>query len=86
LPQRVPKSTPSLSTPFLFSTLGQCSILAEALFPGQRTELSNEWRTRQFEYTWLRTASGRYVDFWQVTGEALSFAAKKIRIRVSRYI
>ena len=28
--------------------------LAERLFPGRGMELSNEWRTRQFEYTWLR--------------------------------
>ena len=32
--------------------------LAEELFPGRGTELGNEWRTRQFEYTWLRTVSG----------------------------
>jgi 2-haloacid dehalogenase len=33
------------------------------------------WRTRQFEYTWLRTLSGRYADFWQVTQDALVVAA-----------
>lgn len=27
------------------------SVLAERLFPGKGTELSNQWRTRQFEYT-----------------------------------
>jgi len=32
------------------------------------------WRTKQLEYTWLRTLMGRYVDFWQVTGDALDFA------------
>ena len=45
--------------------------LAEELFPG--TGLSDEWRTRQFEYTWLRVAAHHYADFWQVTGEALLF-------------
>lgn len=53
--------------------------LAEQLFPGNGVELSNEWRTRQFEYTWLRVATQRYVDFWQVTGDALEFAALKLK-------
>src|SRR5215813_8069426 len=50
--------------------------LAETLYPGKGSELSNLWRTRQFEYTWLRTLSQRYADFWQVTEAALVFAAK----------
>ncbi len=32
------------------------------------------WRTKQLEYTWLRTLMGRYVDFWQITQDALNFA------------
>ena len=54
--------------------------LADELFPGQGTDLSNAWRTRQFEYTWLRTLSQRYVDFWQVTEDALVFAAKTLKL------
>jgi 2-haloacid dehalogenase len=34
------------------------------------------WRTKQLEYTWLRSLMGRYVDFWSVTDEALRFALK----------
>ena len=48
----------------------------EEMFPGKGSELGNIWRARQFEYSWLRTLGGRYVDFWQVTEEALVFAAK----------
>ena len=36
--------------------------------------LSRLWRTKQLEYTWLRSLMGRYVDFWTVTDEALRFA------------
>jgi 2-haloacid dehalogenase len=54
--------------------------LAETLFPGRGEALGNAWRVRQFEYTWLRTLAGRYADFWQVTGEALSFAAKLLKL------
>ena len=48
--------------------------LAERLFPGRGAELSNAWRTRQFEYQWLRALSGRYADFRQATEGALVFA------------
>jgi 2-haloacid dehalogenase len=57
--------------------------LAETLFPGKGAELSNAWRVRQFEYTWLRTLNGRYVDFWQATQEALVFAAKLLRLELT---
>jgi len=36
--------------------------------------ISMTWRTKQLEYTWLRSLMGRYVDFWQVTGDALDYA------------
>lgn len=32
------------------------------------------WRTKQLEYTWLRSLMGAYANFWQVTGEALDYA------------
>ncbi|HTD17542.1 MAG TPA: haloacid dehalogenase type II [Chthoniobacterales bacterium] len=57
--------------------------LAEEFFPGRATELSNLWRTRQFEYTWLRTLYGRYADFWQVTQDALEFAAKMLKLELT---
>ena len=55
--------------------------LADEMFPG--TGLSDEWRTRQFEYSWLRAAAGQYVDFWQVTEEALAFAARRLKLDVN---
>ncbi|MBT9614065.1 MAG: haloacid dehalogenase type II [Burkholderiales bacterium] len=54
--------------------------LAETLFPGKGTELSNAWRVRQFEYQWLRVLGGRYADFGQATQEALVFAAKTMQL------
>ena len=36
--------------------------------------LSDLWRTKQLQYTWLRSLMGDFVDFWHVTGEALDFA------------
>jgi 2-haloacid dehalogenase len=57
--------------------------LAEEMFPGKGTGLSQVWRTRQFEYTWIRTAGGRYSDFWQVTEDALVFAANALQLELT---
>src|SRR5271165_2188743 len=54
--------------------------IAKEMFGEQGAELVTLWRTRQFEYSWLRVASGRYADFWQVTSDALSFAAQSLKI------
>lgn len=37
-------------------------------------QISMLWRTKQLEYTWLRSLMGQHTDFWQVTGDALDFA------------
>lgn len=39
--------------------------------------LSQLWRTKQLEYTWLRALMGRHTDFWQVTGDALDYALER---------
>lgn len=36
------------------------------------------WRSKQLEYTWLRSLMGRYEDFWAVTGAALDFACRRL--------
>jgi 2-haloacid dehalogenase len=36
--------------------------------------LSALWRAKQLEYSWVRTLTGRYRDFWSLTEEALDFA------------
>jgi 2-haloacid dehalogenase len=46
-----------------------------------RAALTTLWRDKQLQYTWLRTLQGRYVDFWQVTGDALDFALDSLGIR-----
>jgi 2-haloacid dehalogenase len=42
---------------------------------GEHAEaLSQLWRAKQLEYTWLRALMGRHAGFWQVTGDALDHA------------
>lgn len=52
------------------SAAARCPEIPE----GRRAALTALWRDKQVQYTWLRTLQDRYVDFWQVTGEALDFA------------
>jgi len=59
------------------------ATLAETLFPGQGANLTNAWRVRQFEYTWLRSLSNRYADFMQVTDDALIFAARSNKLELT---
>jgi len=37
-------------------------------------QVSMLWRTKQLEYTWLRSLMGHHADFWQVTQDALNFS------------
>jgi len=58
-------------------------VMTEQLFPGRGTALVAAWRARQFDYTWLRTLTGSYVDFLQVTDDALQFAAEAEKIAIT---
>jgi len=53
---------------------------AEELFPGQGARLALLWRDKQIEYSRVRTLSGRYVPFSQVTREALEFAVRALKL------
>ena len=45
----------------------------DAAFPGHGEVITQIWRLKQLEYTWLRALMGRYEDFWAVTQEALAY-------------
>jgi 2-haloacid dehalogenase len=55
----------------------------EALFPGKGMSLSQLWRGKQLEYTWLRSLMGRYVDFSAITRAALTTACNMLRLELS---
>ncbi|PQV53515.1 (S)-2-haloacid dehalogenase [Paraburkholderia sp. BL21I4N1] len=61
---------------------------AEQMFPGHGDALSQLWRQKQIEYTQLRTladpAGAHYRPFWDITLDALRFAAKKRQLTLSR--
>jgi 2-haloacid dehalogenase len=49
-----------------------------ALVGDNAARLSQIWRSKQLEYSWTRTAMGRYRDFETLTEEALEFAFKAV--------
>ena len=57
--------------------------LAEQLCPGRGEALSQLWRQKQLEYSWLRAMSGRYRPFWEITRDALRFAVSKLAPELS---
>ncbi|WP_332686710.1 haloacid dehalogenase type II [Bosea sp. (in: a-proteobacteria)] len=52
--------------------------LTEAAFPGHGETITQIWRLKQLEYTWLRSLMGRYEDFWSVTKASLDFTLKTL--------
>jgi len=63
----------------LFDVHSAVSGLSNDIGP-QHAELSMLWRTKQLEYTWLRSLMKSHVDFWQVTGDALHYAMDAMQI------
>ena len=56
---------------------------AERLFPGQGARFEELWRTRLFEYSWLRVLGGHYSDFEAVSADAFGFAAAALKLSPS---
>ncbi|CAB3727683.1 2-haloalkanoic acid dehalogenase [Paraburkholderia sediminicola] len=64
---------------------------AEQMFPGHGDALSQLWRQKQIEYTQLRTLAdpagapgAHYRPFWDITLDALRFAARKLNLTLGR--
>ena len=63
----------------LFDVQSVISVVNQK-FPGQGAAVSAAWRTRQLEYTWLRSLMGRYEDFWRVTESALVATCNALKL------
>lgn len=58
------------------SVVQQC----DALYPGQGMQISEMWRQKQLEYTWLRSLMGKYVSFEQATDDALVYTCNHLKL------
>ena len=51
------------------------AILHHGAALGQKAQaVSDLWRQKQLEYTWVRTLMGRYASFWSLTEQSLDYA------------
>lgn len=64
------------------SVIARC----EEIFPGKGQALSQLWRGKQLEYTWLRSLMGRYVDFDQVTADSLKHACQALGLAYTEQV
>lgn len=63
----------------VFSVLEQC----EKNFPGKGAAISEIWRAKQLEYTWLRSLMGKYQNFWALTEAGLRFACRALDLELT---
>ena len=49
------------------------AALTERAFPGHGETITQIWRMKQLEYTWLRSLMGAYADFATVTRDSLAY-------------
>lgn len=57
-------------------------LLAEQLYPGKGAALADLWRSKQIEYSFIRSLSGRYKPFWEITRDGLCFAAARLGLEL----
>lgn len=50
----------------------------EAAFPGHGEAITQIWRLKQLEYTWLRSLMGAYADFGAVTRDSLAYTLEAL--------
>lgn len=61
----------------LYDVQSVSSVIHET-FPKHSDVITQVWRIKQLEYSWLRSLMGRYEDFWSVTRESLTFTLQQL--------
>jgi len=62
----------------LFDVHSAVARHASAVGPSA-ARVSEIWRAKQLEYSWVRTLAGRYRNFWSITEDALDFALAAVK-------
>lgn len=57
------------------------AAITEQTFPGYGEVITQIWRLKQLEYTWLRSLMQRYEDFETVTRESLTYTLDNLGLR-----
>jgi 2-haloacid dehalogenase len=61
------------------------SVVAEVekVFPGKGLDFTKAWRSKQFEYGFLRSITNHYEDFFKITGDALDYTAEQMHLTLT---
>jgi 2-haloacid dehalogenase len=57
------------------------AAVTEEAFPGYGEIITQVWRIKQLEYTWLRSLMRRYQDFSVVTSESLAYSLRILGLK-----
>ena len=57
--------------------------VADTIVPGRGREVVTAWRSQLFQYQWLRTLGGRYVDFERTAADSLDFVVKPLKLALT---
>jgi 2-haloacid dehalogenase len=57
------------------------AAVTEQAFPGYGEIITQIWRIKQLEYTWLRSLMRRYEDFSVITRESLAYTLKALGLK-----
>jgi 2-haloacid dehalogenase len=52
------------------------AVVTEQAFPGHGDLITQIWRIKQLEYSWLRSLMGRYEDFAAITRDSLAYSLR----------
>ncbi|MFT8889007.1 MAG: haloacid dehalogenase type II [Ethanoligenens sp.] len=64
----------------VFSVAQKC----ERKYPGKGMQISQIWRQKQLEYSWLRTLMNSYKNFWEISKESLCYALEEIGLQYNQ--
>jgi 2-haloacid dehalogenase len=62
------------------------AAVTEEAFPGYGEIITQIWRIKQLEYTWLRSLMRRYEDFSVVTRESLAYTLRSLGLKYDEQI
>src|ERR1700716_808709 len=57
------------------------AAVTEQAFPGYGEIITQVWRIKQLEYTWLRSLMRRYVDFSFITRDSLAYTLRVLGLQ-----
>jgi 2-haloacid dehalogenase len=60
------------------------AAVTETAFPGYGEIITQVWRIKQLEYTWLRSLMRRYEDFSVITRDSLSYTLRCLGLKSDR--